>query len=251
MDKNRAKFAHIKDVELQSRKKFCEDVQVVVDGPVTLLCFHVCICRANLYQFANSEIKYGMTDDPAIRRKLDDDEQKKRRDVYGSSAAALGGGGVDAEREREKENDTFLRGQARQQKEMIRDQDVQLDHLGRAVDRLGQIGRDVNQELKEQNIMLDGLDKDMNDASDRMDTVMGQMQKLLNSKDGCQIWTIVILALILVILSESTCFNPICSRNILILKNNIMLTIFLSLFRSCVGDLVTINTWVPNVLMKR
>jgi hypothetical protein len=40
-------------------------------------------------------------------------------------------------------------------KDVIRQQDAQLDTLGTAVDRLGKIGRDVNQELKEQNIMLD------------------------------------------------------------------------------------------------
>jgi hypothetical protein len=48
--------------------------------------------------------------------------------------------------------------------------------------------------------MLDELDKEMEDASSNMASVQEALGKLLNTKDGCQIWTIVVLALILIAL---------------------------------------------------
>ena len=83
---------------------------------------------------------------------------------------------------------------------MLGEQDQALDSLGNAVDRLGRIGSEVNAELKEQNIMLDGLDDDLDAAGNRMNVVQAQLSKLLQTKDGCVIWTVVILCFILAVL---------------------------------------------------
>jgi syntaxin 6 len=48
--------------------------------------------------------------------------------------------------------------------------------------------------------MLDSLDEDLTDATEKMGFVMGNMAKLLKTKDKFQIWTIAILAVILIIL---------------------------------------------------
>jgi len=72
--------------------------------------------------------------------------------------------------------------------------------LGSAVDKLGEIGRDVGQELREQNMMLDKLEQDVDDVNTKMNFVMASLGRLLKTKDGCTIWTIVILFLILCIL---------------------------------------------------
>jgi hypothetical protein len=53
--------------------------------------------------------------------------------------------------------------------------------------------------------MLDRLDTDLEQATTKMDVVMEALQKLLKTKDGCQIWTIVILTFILILLSKSLC----------------------------------------------
>jgi hypothetical protein len=60
--------------------------------------------------------------------------------------------------------------------------------------------------LKEQNRLLDDLGDDIDDAGEKMNFVMGKLSKLLKTKDGCQIWTIVILALILIVLVGLTVF---------------------------------------------
>jgi hypothetical protein len=48
--------------------------------------------------------------------------------------------------------------------------------------------------------MLDVLESDMDDAGVKMNTLMLSLSKILKTKNGCQIWTIVILILVLVIL---------------------------------------------------
>jgi chromosome segregation ATPase len=140
------------------------------------------------------EVKGGM-ESTMVRRKMEDDENRGRSQQLDESTEALRKA-VDTDNER------FVSNQKQLTQQTIAQQDVQLDHLGKAVDRLGQIGRDVHQELKEQNVMLDAVEADMTDAGQRMDAVTEALGKLLKTKDGCQIWTIVILAVILVILGE-------------------------------------------------
>lgn len=100
----------------------------------------------------------------------------------------------------ERENTAFIKDQRQQTKMMISQQDVQLDALGQAVDRLDNIGRSINVEIKDQNRKLDDLDRDMTDAEHKMNFIQAKLSKLLKTKDGCQIWTIVILAVVLVVL---------------------------------------------------
>ncbi|RYH30688.1 hypothetical protein EON65_04435 [archaeon] len=100
------------------------------------------------------------------------------------------------------ENSKFIKGQKQQTVQMIKQQDDNLVILGSAVDRVGEMAKTINTEVKEQSIMLDGLDTDINDASSRLNTVQEALGKLLKTKDGCQIWTIVILTAILMLLSK-------------------------------------------------
>jgi len=169
VDKNRAKFPHIKDSELSSRKKFVDDAQNTIN-----------------------DIKASI-DSQAVRRKIEDDERKGKRDSYddnvNSGNSAL-----------HNENTGFIKDKRQQQQELVKKQDENLGQLGTAVDRLGEIGRGINEELKEQNVLLDKLGNEVDDASSRMNTVQAALEKLLKTKDGCQIWTIVILTFILILL---------------------------------------------------
>jgi syntaxin 6 len=167
-DRNRDKFKHISDSELSQRKQFVESMVKEINA-----------------------IRGGM-DAPDIRRKLEDDENKNKRVAEDDSLGAM--------TNIERDNTRFVRGQQQQTMEMIQQQDVALDSLGNAVDRLEGMGRTINTELKEQNRLLDELDQDIDDAGEKMNFVMGKLSKLLKTKDGCQIWTIVILAIILIIL---------------------------------------------------
>ncbi len=86
-------------------------------------------------------------------------------------------------------------------------QDASLESLGVAVDRLGQIGKDIHEEVAEQNVLLDSLGNEVDDAGNKMNVVTASLSKLLKTKDGCQIWTIVILTFILILLSK--CSLPV------------------------------------------
>lgn len=171
IDKNRAKFAHLKDNEVQSRRQFVNEMQNNV-----------------------SEIKAGM-DSPAVRRKLDADDAKGRRagnyEVHNAMQHAI-----------DEDNQRFVGDQNTQARQMINRQDDSLEQLGSAVDRLHMAGKEINREVKEQNIMLDELGNEIDSAGGRMQQVQDALGKLLKTKDGCQIWAIVILTLILLVLGK-------------------------------------------------
>ena len=135
-------------------------------------------------------------DSESVRRKMESDAIRSKKDSYDESIAAMAASSNPETRE----NVRFIREQRQETQSMIGHQDVAIDSLGVAVDRLGQLGKEVNLELKEQNIILQGLDDDLDEAGNRMNAVMGSLSKLLKTKDGCMIWTIVILFLILVLL---------------------------------------------------
>ena len=134
---------------------------------------------------------------PQVRRKIEDDENRQKHSLQDASLGAM--------TSTEHANTEFVRNQQQTTKQMISQQDVQLSSLGQAVDRLEGMGRTINTELKDQNRMLNELDNDLDEAGEKMNFVMAKLSKLLKTKDGCQIWTIVILAVILVILSKWAC----------------------------------------------
>lgn len=135
-------------------------------------------------------------DSESVRQKLESDAISSKRDMYDESLTQMSSSRNPAERE----NARFIKEQRLETVSMIGHQDKAIESLGVAVDRLGQLGSEVNTELKEQNIMLQGLDDDLDEAGNRMNMVMGSLAKLLKTKDGCMIWTIVILFFILVLL---------------------------------------------------
>lgn len=145
---------------------------------------------------------------PAVRKKLEDDENRSKRQAQEDAATSIR---ADIERS----NDQFIGGQKQQLKSTVDNQDVLLGQLGESVERLGKMGEAVNTELKEQSRLLDSLDQEMGDASEKMNFVQAKLSKLLKTKDGCQIWTVVILTVILVILGNGydaiffTVFNMI------------------------------------------
>lgn len=174
---NRGRFAHITDEEFESRQKFISGVQSTI-----------------------SELRAGL-ESPAVRRKIESDEAKARR----NQNQAFSGSPVNL---REQENSRFIQETHQTTTNILLEQDMALDNLNSAVDRLERIGREVNVELKEQNLMLTQLDDDLDDAGNKMNFVMAKLAKLLKTKDSCQIWTIVILFFVLLILIALVIWAP-------------------------------------------
>jgi len=102
----------------------------------------------------------------------------------------------------QKDNSSFIQSQQKQTQQLIQQQDVSIDTLAGAVDRLHVIGTQIQEEVKEQADLLEKTDQEMDYASNKMAAVQGQLARLLQTKDSCQIWTIVFLTFTLVILSK-------------------------------------------------
>ena len=98
-----------------------------------------------------------------MRKKIEEDERKSKHSAYDESQSALASN-------ISQENSRFIRDQKQQTQMQIEQQDESLEQLGHAVDRLGNIGRTINTEVKEQSQLLDSLGKEVDDASDRMNT---------------------------------------------------------------------------------
>jgi hypothetical protein len=164
---NRHKFPLITDAELEGRREFV----------------FTSVAQIN-------EVRTKMESESARDKMAQDEQRAKAFDVINPA----GGSPL------QNENARFINNQVAEQKYMMGEQDQALDGLSSAVDRLGALGKEVNIELKEQNRMLDELEDDLDDAGNKMNIVTAKLAKLLKTKDGCTIWTVVILTLIFVIL---------------------------------------------------
>lgn len=172
VERNRRKFKSIQDSELHGRKQYVVKVQQML-----------------------SDVKHGY-DSPDVRDKMAHDSRLRnqaggrhaRQSLQGHSAL-------------ESESEVDPRAEAQvEMKTMIARQDDQLEHLGVAVERLGSMAGSINEELKEQNQMLKGLDEDLDDASNKMNTVMSTLSKHLRTKDSCQIYTVIVMLLVTILL---------------------------------------------------
>lgn len=170
IEKNRAKFPHVKDQELATRRQFVETSQ------------------------SSIEIVMNTIDSRAVRHKMEEDEAKNRRQMQNAEYSTSSNSSLN------NENAAFVANQSTYAHAQIRDQDIQLEGLGQAVERLDHMAGAIHDELDDQGRMLKQLDDDLDDAGNKMNFVTAQLSKLLKTKDGCQIWTIVILCVVLILL---------------------------------------------------
>lgn len=169
VDNNRESFLHIDHAELLERKTFLsESKQVLLDARDSL-------------------------DGRQTWQKLADDEQSELSKYRSKGTLA-------AKTELERDNtEHILDQQARVRMNLAR-QDQDLEELGTHVDRVGETAIIINEELRSQNRMLMALDDDLDEATERMNFVMGRLGKLLKTKSKCHIWTVLVLSLVLIIL---------------------------------------------------
>eukprot|EP01038_Epipyxis_sp_PR26KG_P005434 gene5434-7527_t len=165
IEKNRQKFPQISEAEFISRKSFVNNSEITIQ-----------------------DIKSGM-ESPMVLKKIQNDlNNQNQKSIKNANPSRIA------------ENNHFIQNQKQQTQQMIAQQDYSVELLGKSVDKLGHIAKEINTEVKEQNLLLDNLEGDVDAAGDKLDTVQKALEKLLKSKDGCQIWTIVILVGILALL---------------------------------------------------
>lgn len=91
-------------------------------------------------------------------------------------------------------------GAREQQVQVEREQDEVLDDMTTALDRLQNLAGDINVELKTQDVMLNELDTEIDDASSTMKRTIKRLDKLLATSDKGRLGCIAMLFLIAILL---------------------------------------------------
>ena len=164
---DRAQFAHIDDFELEKRAEYIADMRKELEDMQA----------------------YYKGDE--VRRKMIADERL---------AVEVETGALGATNSDEAENTHFIVGKQAEARMIMQQQDEDLTELGHGVDRLNELSQGINAEIKTQNQMLSDLDRDIDEAAEKMNFVMGKLAKLLKTKDTCQICVVIWLTFILLIL---------------------------------------------------
>eukprot|EP00002_Diphylleia_rotans_P012307 TRINITY_DN2408_c0_g1_i3.p1 TRINITY_DN2408_c0_g1~~TRINITY_DN2408_c0_g1_i3.p1 ORF type:complete len:241 (+),score=68.60 TRINITY_DN2408_c0_g1_i3:60-782(+) len=98
------------------------------------------------------------------------------------------------------DHDRFIDSNMQVQKDMMEEQDVQLDELGRAVGRLGDMSITINKELTEQEQIIQELDHEVDRTQGMLSQGIQKVNKLLKDSDSSHLCIIAVLFVILVVL---------------------------------------------------
>ena len=128
---------------------------------------------------------------PRARAKIEADEQ---------AALASQRGAYDASGDLEMQNTAFIHSSHARVAATIQEQDEGLEQLDGAVDRIHGMAEEIHGELSAQARMLDDMEDELDETTEKMNFVMGKLSKLLKTKDTCQLWTIVALTVVLIVM---------------------------------------------------
>lgn len=99
------------------------------------------------------------------------------------------------------ENDSFIASEAETQQVLMNRQDRELDELSHHVVRIGELGRDMGQELDIQGQMLDDLSLEMDGTNTRLALAQKKIQHVLDKAGSRgQLFIIALLIIVLVVL---------------------------------------------------
>mmetsp|Transcript_14583 Transcript_14583/g.51883 ORF Transcript_14583/g.51883 Transcript_14583/m.51883 type:complete len:115 (-) Transcript_14583:255-599(-) len=100
----------------------------------------------------------------------------------------------------EMQHTDFIHNQHARTRQVMEEQDENIEQLDGAVDRIHHMAEEIHGELKTQTRLIDDLEAGLDETTEKMNFVMGKLAKLLKTKDTCQLMTIVILTVVLIVL---------------------------------------------------
>lgn len=171
--KNRIRFAHVDDRELEKRRVLVEELEAPLNA--MRAAFHGREAKAKL--------------DADSRREL------HARATAEADAAARGAGS------HARANADYLREQGQAQATLRREQDLALGSLSGSLSRVNEMAVTISSELKEQEKILGDVETSMDAAQGKMDGAIAGIEKLLKTKDKCQLMTICGLTLVFILLA--------------------------------------------------
>ncbi|CAK9069178.1 unnamed protein product [Durusdinium trenchii] len=175
VEDNRDRF-HLSDAQLTARKEFLA-----------------------VSQAAHREIHVSLSS-PAAKNKIDEDQKqmllKRQKQAEETQQRQLA-----------QESKAFLEEQRLLQKQLIAQQEDELQILEQGAQRLGQVAHTINGELESQQKLLEELNQDIEKEMERMDVVTKGMGTLLKTSNKAQIYSVggaIVLFVILVFLILNT-----------------------------------------------
>lgn len=98
------------------------------------------------------------------------------------------------------ENDNECRGAKQQQEQIMERQEVELGIIDKSVQRLGQMGKIIGDELRQQGKDLDSFNAEVDDVSSKMAHATAVMKKMLKKKDRGKLCAILVLTIVFIFL---------------------------------------------------
>eukprot|EP00186_Timspurckia_oligopyrenoides_P000038 CAMPEP_0182441556 /NCGR_PEP_ID=MMETSP1172-20130603/530_1 /TAXON_ID=708627 /ORGANISM="Timspurckia oligopyrenoides, Strain CCMP3278" /LENGTH=270 /DNA_ID=CAMNT_0024635911 /DNA_START=121 /DNA_END=933 /DNA_ORIENTATION=+ len=95
----------------------------------------------------------------------------------------------------------YFQNERMQQDLIMREQDVELGELGQTVKRIGNMGRDMHDELRLQGELMEDLDNDLDSTASRMRAVQQKLDEFIRESSKGQLCMILGLTLALVVLT--------------------------------------------------
>ena len=182
-----AKFA-LTPSELMTRQEFVRDLQAQTNDMRD--------------EFENGSLAAASRSLQARGTVQKNDRQELLTSTRGADQSA-DGPGDDGSRPRSaawRENENALGDMQMQQQRATESQEVELKTIGQSIDRLGEMGRVINQELRQQGKDLDDFNSEVEDASSKMAVATAAMKKMLAKKDGGKLCAILVLSIVLILL---------------------------------------------------
>lgn len=173
VERNRVKYAHIDDRELAARKAFVHSLESTVGTMRDV--FHGREAAAKMDSDARRELH--------SRQANEVNSAAAKSNVYNQA------------------NSGFVSDQAQAQSQIRREQDQSLDSMGQSLDRLGAMAKAIDSELQEQDKIIEDVDRGVEETQGKMDNAIKGIEKMLKTKDRCQLCTIAGLVVLLIIVT--------------------------------------------------
>jgi len=176
VEENRPRFPSIDNRELDSRRGFVTDA------------------KTSLSQF-DEQIK-------RIQTRAAVGAGNQRKNLLGASSGGAGASRFQssANSDAARGNDDFVAQSRMSAQAQVEQEDLVLEDMSHALERLQGISSTINQQLVEQDAALNELDQDMDTAKFSMDNALRKMDKLLKTSDKGRLCIIVVLFIVAVAL---------------------------------------------------
>ena len=204
VEANRARFPHLDDEEVASRRNFVRSSRRVTLSIRDDVSTHAPKSGRVSGGKVRGEEREGLLAESSGTPSARSTGSPGGTPASAGSSGFGGGGGAAAAAARDRElaavrdanADTMESGLSMQEAQLAEQEDV-LEDLGSAVRRIRSMGQEMNDELSTQSRMLNELESSVDSASEAMRGLKDKMKQMANSKDRGKFCAIIVLTLAL------------------------------------------------------